>query len=393
MKILFITEEYPPLLGGVATSSGRVAEGLAALGCDLQVVTFDCSRSLDSVDYTLAEGQAPLRVARVGPFFTRQRNLSFERIPPSIRAVFRRRAFDQIMLIAEEYRPDIVLSFYAVNAGLIATYVARQMGVPHLASIRGADVGRNIFCDTTIGMLRTIVEGSAHLACVNRHLQDRLKLAFPDTAMKSSVIMNSVALPPEMGASVEVEKQHDWSADDLIAIFLGTPREKKGIHVILRALKSLEGQACVRLLIVGPAIQELDPFHRKLAEELTVAGRLYSTGELPRTEALEVAGTGDVILMPSLEDGMANGLLEGMALGLCPVVSDLFSDILDAHSGYVVKRGDAEALAGALADCARGREERRAKGERAKQAIANRHSPQREAKEYLAALERCVREK
>ena len=93
--------------------------------------------------------------------------------------------------------------------------------------------------------------------------------------------------------------------------------------------------------------------------------------------------------------GWAGGgaVLEGMALGLCPVVSDLFSDILDAHSGYVVKRGDAEALAGALADCARGREERRAKGERAKQAIANRHSPQREAKEYLAALERCVREK
>ena len=41
---------------------------------------------------------------------------------------------------------------------------------------------------------------------------------------------------------------------------------------------------------------------------------MHVTGQLPRPEALAVASEGDIVVMPSLEDGMANGLLEGIAL-------------------------------------------------------------------------------
>jgi len=88
-------------------------------------------------------------------------------------------------------------------------------------------------------------------------------------------------------------------------------------------------------------------------------------------------------MMPSLEDGMANGLLEGMALGLCPLVTDIFGDILDENSAIIVPRGDADALAGAMQRAASSPHDRARLGRRAKDIIQSRHLPAREAGEYL----------
>ena len=40
MRILFISETYPPAIGGVAKSAGRLSHALTRLGHQVQVLTF-----------------------------------------------------------------------------------------------------------------------------------------------------------------------------------------------------------------------------------------------------------------------------------------------------------------------------------------------------------------
>jgi glycosyltransferase involved in cell wall biosynthesis len=88
--------------------------------------------------------------------------------------------------------------------------------------------------------------------------------------------------------------------------------------------------------------------------------------------------------MPSVEDGLANGLLEGMALGLCPVVSDIFSDVVtDMKTGFVVPRGNTEALANALERAAKDKNLRSQFAAAANLVVTSRYSPEREADEYI----------
>ena len=43
-RLLFLAERYPPDLGGVATSAGRISRALASAGADVSSFTFEGSR-------------------------------------------------------------------------------------------------------------------------------------------------------------------------------------------------------------------------------------------------------------------------------------------------------------------------------------------------------------
>src|SRR5262245_58207321 len=131
MKVTFITEHYTPDPGGVATSSRRVAQNLMLTGHDVQVLTFDNSRPLASEDYVLHSEDKGVPVSRVGPFFRRHPDLKVTPISEKIRAVFRRRACQQMIAESAKFAPDVVLSFYMLNAGFLARFVASELGVPY----------------------------------------------------------------------------------------------------------------------------------------------------------------------------------------------------------------------------------------------------------------------
>src|SRR5262249_15115266 len=140
----------------------------------------------------------------------------------------------------------------------------------------------------------------------------------------------------------------------------------------------------LRLLIIGPepAPEEMDAWGQ-VWREFKEQGRLFCTGWQPRAEALKIAAAGDLVLMPSLQDGLANGLLEGMALNLCPVASDIFSDVLaDNETGFLVARGDALKWSRILDHTATHPEVRRRIATAAGRLIARRYSPQRETNDY-----------
>jgi len=358
------------------------------------VITFDNSRPLTNDDYILEQVDDGVFVRRIGPFFLKQPSVELERMPEKVRATFRRRAFDQMLTLAQPFRPTIVLSFYLLNAGMLATYLAHSLAVPHVASVRGNDIGRNMFSFDRLAAVRLVIDRAERVVCVNQHLRQRLLLAFPEAAPRISVIMNGLELPfcTAQSAQRYLDTETTWPPQEPVAVFIGAPREKKGIVILLQAMELVNVHAPLRLLVVGPALGAIEQRQCGTAwNHLIKSNVLHTTGHRDRATALSIAAEGDIIVMPSIDDGMANGLLEGMALGLVPVVSDVFSDVVSGdESGWVVKRNDVLALASALREAAGSPDQRQKRRLSAQKLIAERHQPEREAKSYLALFNEVV---
>ena len=387
--ILIISQGYPPLDGGVATSTQRIARQLAHAGFLVTVVTFAYAPSIDVDDYVISELDGVVSVKRVGPFY-RHHDIDENEL-----AVARRRVYDQTLKIARACAPQVVISLYASNPGLFGDYLGNALRVPHIVCLRGNDIGRNIFSTTWLPVLNVIFQRATYVTCVNTHLMARLLTAFPQTAKKACVIRNSVVLPsfdrPREGRPYVTHKT-PWPADAVVAVFIGTPREKKGIGLLLQAVATAALHSPIRLLVVGP---EPKGAERRLCgalwDTLRDRGVLHCTGQRERAEALSIAAEGDLVVMPSIEDGLANGLLEGMALGLCPVASDIFSDVVTAdRSGIVVPTNNVPALSQSLISAAGNSTLRKKLALEAKTVIAESFFPAREVNEYIDLIDRAI---
>lgn len=395
MKIGFIAEHYPPTEGGIATSAQRVARELVRLGLSVRVICFDHSRPITSHDYVIEQYDEGVQVARVGPFFLKQPRLPVDHVPEKTKASLRRRMFEQMVSLLRPQKVELILSFYLINAGYLGTFASRELNLPLIAGVRGNDIGRNIFNVERFAVVQWIVEGAHHVACVNEYLRRRVLLAFPRVADRISVIPNSVQLShviiPVAEARARVAKATGWDGSELRLVFIGTLREKKGAAVLATALLSMGSRSAIRLLVVGP-----DLGHVEMAQcgdawmQLKAQGRVFVTGRVPRDAVASWAAGCDVVVMPSLDDGMANGLLEGMALGLCPLATTVFADIVrSGENGVLVPPGEPDALACAMSQLAQDRERIKRGGAAARRTV-EKWTPAQEAGAYLELFRRVL---
>ncbi len=88
-----------------------------------------------------------------------------------------------------------------------------------------------------------------------------------------------------------------------------------------------------------------------------VEGRMRFVGGLPNEMVQELLTRADAFLLPSAFEGLPVALLEAMACGAVPVVSDIRSGVRqvvrDGENGYVVAPGDVQGFADRLAELAR----------------------------------------
>src|ERR1700722_5163373 len=110
VRLLFVSHGYPPLDGGVAVSTQRLARNLSSLGCSVLVFTFDYRASITGEDRVTRERDGSVGINRFGPFYRHHD------IDEYIMADLRRRTFDLMEREARAYCPTVILSYYAGNA-------------------------------------------------------------------------------------------------------------------------------------------------------------------------------------------------------------------------------------------------------------------------------------
>ena len=126
-------------------------------------------------------------------------------------------------------------------------------------------------------------------------------------------------------------------------LFVGRISVVKGLDYLLKALRLLEKEHNTynwRLDIIGdgPAKGALSG----LAQSLGMADKVRFQGWMPREEIARAYPRADLFILPSLDEGMPNALLEAMASGLASVVTRVpgSSELVDdGEEGVVVAPG------------------------------------------------------
>jgi colanic acid/amylovoran biosynthesis glycosyltransferase len=285
-----------------------------------------------------------VRVIRFGYFPRRWEDLADGAIIENLRAKPIRWLQVVPFLIAEalavrravsSFNPDVVHAHWIIPQGVVATAVAPR--IPRLITTLGGDLYA-----LNAGPLRLlkswVVRRASHTTVMNAEMASVVESLGAEGAQ--------VSVEP-MGASFAVEipsRPRRALAKNLL--FVGRLVEKKGLRVLLQALRGMDG-ATAQLTVVGdgPLFDDL----AKHAEGLPVT----FAGQLGRTELLQEYARADIIVVPSVpassgdKDGLPVALLEAMGSGLAVVASDLpgiNEAVRDGVDGVLVPPSDIEAL-------------------------------------------------
>lgn len=128
-------------------------------------------------------------------------------------------------------------------------------------------------------------------------------------------------------------------------LMAGAIDERKGHHMVLKALQLLDNSIKTRITvhIAGPVI------NHSLARELKKQGDVIEFhGALPHHRLMQMLGCSDALLCPSLDDPMPIVCTEAFQLCKPVIVSDhtgTAAFIRNGENGFLVKGGDAHSLA------------------------------------------------
>ena len=177
--------------------------------------------------------------------------------------------------------------------------------------------------------------------------------------------------PEVMTLAQEIRK-----ADLFTFVFVGRIVRDKGINELCQAMEMLSGIAPVRLLLVGPYEDDLDPILQQSKDIIENNPSIEYLGSKYGDELLACYVAADCFVFPSYREGFPNTVLEAGAMGLPSIVTDINGSreiIVQGENGVIVSPKDADALFKAMFDMIRNKPARVRMAANARKMIASRY--------------------
>ena len=135
-------------------------------------------------------------------------------------------------------------------------------------------------------------------------------------------------------------------SSDFVFIFVGRIVSDKGINELISAFSEIqESKANIKLLLVGPYEQELDPLKEETLNQINANKSIFSVGY--QDEVRSYFAISDCLVFPSYREGFPNVVMQAGAMGLPSIVSDIngCNEIIeDTKNGYIIPVRDKEAV-------------------------------------------------
>lgn len=369
MKIALLSEKYTPDLGGLAISTGRLGEMLAAAGHDVRLFA-PTSNLSPTIKQTQRSGG--VYVTRFG---------AHKRVDDTL--------VDWFELIVEEHKRepfDLIHAYFLPMAGFVGAYAGKYLGIPSVVSIRGNDIERAAFEPSKFSHVMyalqnasAVTTNASILAKKTKAFFDRAVHIIPngiDTERFKPMEKNSV-LAEALGLVDEKKKEER----KFVIGFVGELREKKGAATLLSGYAQVAKTMPVSLLIVGEVREGED---KKYFEEFKSNNPQLSitvTGHVPHKDLPAYYSLLDVFVHPSLRDGMPNAVLEAMACGV-PVIATPVGGMLDVLedgvNGKIIPINNADALVKAIEELMQNSEQVSRMAQRARSKIETEFTLKRE---------------
>lgn len=344
MKILFFNYEYPPLGGGAAYASQNILKeyaGFSNLEVDFVTSSVDSNYHLERMGENIRIHRLPIGKNKVNMTYQSQKDL----------LVYAGKSYffanKLIRQGEEEQKPfSLTHSFFTVPCGFISMLLKFQYRIPYIISLRGSDVPwfseRFTWIYYFLKWPIVFIWKKARAVVAN-------SLAIKNLALKSNPKQEIEII--HNGIDINVFKPAENSEPHKYFTVLCASRlsRRKGFNYVIDALAKIKDKyPDLRLIIAGGegnAEKEL----KEQAKKLGLEDRIEFTGFItPNTEFVKYHRACDVFVLPSLNEGMSNNMLEAMASGIPIIMTPTGGAqelIKDGVNGYIVKFKDSGDIA------------------------------------------------
>lgn len=336
------------------------------------------ARELPGGAVETTQPEAGLIVHRCGPArsvdYTQQQTLIF------LEWLQRRQAF------------DLVWGHYLTTAGFLAAWFGRTHGVPSVLSVRGNDLDKELFPPGDFGRLQWCLNNASKVVTVSRDLAGKVRALVNREALVMPNAVDVDIFQPGPRPD-DLAQKYGLVAGEVVLGFSGELRAKKGLPFLIQCFREVLARQPARLLVIGQVRGSDRGELERLIDDDQLRQRLIVTGHLPeQTEVARHLRLVDVMLIPSLWEGMPNSLLESLAAGVPVIASDagaIPEVVTDGVHGLLLPRTHLHLLGQRVEEyLAQPGDTRRAMAAASRKLVTQYYSPTVEAqrlKEILAA--------
>ena len=320
---------------------------------------------------------------------------------PVSRAAFNRlldpRAVYNLYVYLRALAPDVVHTQLEC-ANTVGTFLGRVIGAATLTTLHTVEpkscVGRG---DLRLRAERLAIRQWAdQILCVSRALLDQSRAIWRLPTGRLRVVYNGIDLAqfaPAGAATLPIRCELGLAPTDLVITTVAVLRRPKGLEFMVHALAGLVHiYPQLRYLVVGDG--EDRARLEQLVAELGLTGHVVFSGV--RTDVERVLQAADIFVLPSLTEALPTVIAEAGAAGL-PVVATAVGGtaemVDDGRSGFLVRPGDAIALATACARLLADRALRGRMGSRGREIAYTRFDLGRQAQELAQTYRELIRVK
>ena len=329
MRILLVTQDFPPDRGGIQTYCDELAQALEARGHAVAVVCPEVGRSY-------ARPTVPVHRLR-GPG-------SWLFVPWAARARALVRAHEATHVLYAQWQLAVLTP---------------RLGVPAGCLVHGRELLTSVLDPATPWLLPRVFRGFEAAFPVSRHVE---RLLGARTSMVASKVHRvAPGVDPDRFAPRAPERRaglrsaHGLGAEHVVLLGVGRLAARKNYDRVIACLPALLARnPNVRLVLggTGPCAPALEAQARALG----VTDQVRFLGELTDAELPDVYALGDVFVLPSRGarkdvEGFGIVFLEAAACGLPAVATrsgGIEDAVVDDVTGLLLPEDEPEALARAL---------------------------------------------
>jgi glycosyltransferase involved in cell wall biosynthesis len=339
MRVMVVTDQYEPMIGGVTAVTRGLARGLAERGHTVALVApSPCLRGSRRADGRVS---ITLRGSLRWPWYDGMR---LGCLPAAAAG----------RMIAS-FAPDVAHIHSPVTLGVTTRIAARRQRVPVVytnhylpANVRGSAPGRPgvldaLFYRYVVGFSNRCSHVTAPTVTALGLLRDH-GLRAPSGVVSNGVDLRRYSPGPADG---RLRRRYGLAAGRPLVLSVGRLSQEKRLGVLLDAAARTDPAIQVAVAGAGPD----EPRLRAHASSLGVTARVRFLGFVPEADLPGLYRLADVFAIASEAELQSLATLEAMATGL-PVVAvnagALGELVRDGENGFLVSPGDAAGMAARL---------------------------------------------
>lgn len=342
-RVLFFNYEYPPLGGGAANATKYILAEYAKRD-DVHVDLVTSAIGAKYIEEKISDNVVVHRL----PIGKDPENLNFQTKKDLIVYTWKAYRFAQKLIKRNDY--DLTHSFFGVPCGVISRRLKKKYGVPYIVSLRGADVpGYSERFDNLYAVLTPIIHrvwrDAAFVVTNSKGLTELAHKGAPE--QKFEQIVNGV----DTGFYHKGKRTVENRKKEFRILLASRLSRRKGFNYAVDAFVELfDFYPHIRMTIAGGEGNAMEELQEQV-KKYRLDGRVEFTGAYVKEESPAIYNNADVFVMPSLNEGMSNNLLEALASGLPVLMTPTGGAeelVRDGENGYLIKMRNVESIVDGL---------------------------------------------